>query len=577
MQDRLWNICRRSTCYAALLIMVACARQGFPPGGPEDKTPPEVVATSPLPSAVDVPATVKVFLTFSEKMHRQSVEQALFIVPTPTGKVLLRWRGRTLRISFSEPLRLGRTYVLTVGTEARDLRNNRMHQAFSLAFSTGSSLDSCAVTGRVYGPGMVAGTTVWAYDLSTNAHPDPCAALPDYVTQCAADGQYALQAMAPGRYRLFAFSDREGNRRYDPDYDPLGVPAGDVALSEEAPWFHGCDFRLVVRDTTAPRLEAAIASDARHVHLRFSEPMQDEPLTRPDNYRIALREGGDTLQVVAALVDAERPNYVHLATSQQKPHPYRLLIRQAYDLNGLSLQEACVEFTGSAIPDTLPAGVARTWPQDSARAVACVTSMRVTFTEAIDTARAIGALVLTDSAGQRIPGRVRWLSSAQCLFAPIGPLIGRSRHQAFIFGSLLRDVAGLPLRADTVRVTFWTMNCDTLSSIAGTVLDEDSTATGPIILWATQVRPKGDRHELTLPGPGPYEFAHLLPGVYLLEAYRDQDANGRYSPGSALPFVPAERFVVLPDSIQVRSRWPNVGNDIVLPRWQRAPSAQQTR
>lgn len=571
MRDYLWDICRRSVWYAALLIVVACARQGFPPGGPEDKTPPEVVATSPPANAVHVPPTVKVLLTFSEEMHRQAVEQALFIVPTPTGRPLLRWRGRTLSISFSEPLRLGRTYVLTVGTEARDLRNNRMRQAFSLAFSTGSALDSCTVTGRVYATGTVAGTTVWAYDLSANPSPDPCIALPDYVTQCAADGEYALQAMAPGLYRLFAFFDREANRRYDPDYDPLGVPAGDVTLSADFPSFGGCDFRLVLRDTTAPRLESAIATDARHVHLRFTEPMQDEPLTQPDNYCIAVREGDDTLQVMAAYVDAERRNYVHLATSHQRALPYRLLVRQGRDVNGLPLQEASVEFTGSAIPDTLPPRVARTWPQDSARAVACVMWMRVAFTEAIDTARAVGALVLVDSAGQRIPGRMRWLSPAQCLFAPARPLSSRSRHQGFILGSLLRDVAGLPLRADTVRVIFSTMNCDTLSSIAGTVLDEDSTATGPVVLCATQVRPKGDRHELTLPEPGPYEFAHLLPGVYLLEAYRDQDANGRYSPGSTLPFVPSERFVVFSDSIQVRSRWPNVGNDIVLPRWPRPP------
>jgi hypothetical protein len=156
-------------------------------------------------------------------------------------------------------------------------------------------------------------------------------------------------------------------------------------------------------------------------------------------------------------------------------------------------------------------------------------------------------------------------------------LRGRCRHQALMFGSLLHDFAGLPLRKDTVRVTFWTMNCDTLSSIAGTVRDEDSSATGPIVLRATQVRPKGQSQETVLSAPGAYEFTHLLPGVYLLEGYRDQDANGRYSFGSAVPFVPAERFVALADSIQVRSRWPNVGNDIVLPRWGGTAPTQPTR
>ncbi|MBC7187289.1 MAG: Ig-like domain-containing protein [Calditrichaeota bacterium] len=558
----------------ALLFIGGCARQGFPPGGPEDKTPPEVVATWPTANAVHVSPTVQVALTFSEKMQRQSVEQALFIVPRPAGTTSLRWRGRTLLISFSEPLRLGRTYVVTVGTDARDLRNNRLAQAFSLAFSTGGSLDSCAVSGRVFGTGQLAGTAVWAFDLSAGASSDPSTRLPDYVTQCGATGEYLLRSMAPGAYRLFAVLDRDGNQRYDAEYDALGVPAGEVVLSTESPVFRGCDFRLAVRDTTPPRLESATASDARHVHLRFSEPMQSWPLTAPANYLVLPQDGGDTLQVVAAYVDAERPSFVHLATSQQRPVRYRLTVRSACDANDLCLHEAAAEFAGSALADTVRPALVKSVPQDSARAVPCTVTLSFAFSEAMDTASVGKALTPTDSAGAPIPGRLQWPSAAQCEFAPRCPLAGRSRYQVIILGELARDLTGLSLRADTVRITFWTMNCDTLSSIAGTVRDEDPTATGPVVIRASQVRPKGASREVVLPGPGPYEISDLLPGVYLLEAYRDEDANGRYSTGSALPFVPAERFVVLSDSVQVRSRWPNVGNDIVLPRWGRGRNSQ---
>lgn len=567
----------RSLCLVALLFIGGCARQGFPPGGPEDRTPPEVVATWPPANAVQVPPIAQVSLTFSEKMQRQSVEQALFVVPRPPGTTSLRWRGRTLLISFSEALRLGRTYVVTVGTDARDLRNNRLAQAFSLAFSTGGSLDSCAVSGQVFGTGQLAGTSIWAFDLSADANPDPSTTPPDYVTQCGATGEYLLRSMAPGTYRLFAVLDRNGNQRYDAEYDALGVPAGEAELSTESPVFRGCDFRLAVRDTTVPRLESATASDARHVHLRFSEPMQSWPLTAPANYVILPKDGNDTLQVVAAYVDAERPSFVHLATSVQRPVPYRLTVRSACDANDLCLQEATIEFAGNTLADTVRPALVRSVPQDSARAVPCAVTLSFTFSEAMDTASVGKALAFTDSSGARIPGRLRWPSAAQCEFAPRRPLAGRCPHQVVILGELARDLAALPLRADTVRITFWTMNCDTLSSIAGTVRDEDPTGTGPVVIRASQVRPKGACRELVLSEPGPYEITDLLPGVYLLEAYRDEDGNGRYSTGSALPFVPAERFVVLPDSVKVRSRWPNVGNDIVLPRWDARKNLQRER
>ncbi|MDZ7337241.1 MAG: Ig-like domain-containing protein [candidate division KSB1 bacterium] len=551
----------------SLLLGLGCARQGFPPGGPEDKTPPEVVATSPLPGAVHVPPTTKVMLTFSERVQRQSVEQALFITPRPAGKPSLRWRRRTLVITFSEPLRVERTYVVTVGTEARDLRNNRLRQAFSLAFSTGDSLDSCAVEGRVYGEGGLAGTAIWAYDLAVAKEPNPSLAPADYVTQCDATGAFALRAMAPGTYRVFAVRDRDANGRYDPEYDALGVAPGDVQLSALSPVFTGCHMRVAVRDTTPPRLESAGASDNRHLHLRFSEPVLPRPVSTPDNFTIVALETMDTVRVLTAYLDAERRSFVHLLTSGLRGDRYKVMVREVRDEHGLPALGLSAEFSGNTSPDTLRPAVVKTVPADSARAVPCALSLDILFSEAMDTSSTTTAISFVDSAGSSIPGALQWSTPAHCIFSPLLPLASRRQYQVRIVGALARDMSGLPLRQDSVQITLWTMNCDTLSSIAGTVNDEESEATGPVVIAAVQVRPQGVRREVTIASPGPYEIGGLLPGVYQLECYRDEDHNGRYSLGSAVPFVPAERFVVLPDSIQVRSRWPNVDNDILLPRW----------
>ncbi|MDZ7343940.1 MAG: hypothetical protein ONA90_05440, partial [candidate division KSB1 bacterium] len=68
-----------------------------------------------------------------------------------------------------------------------------------------------------------------------------------------------------------------------------------------------------------------------------------------------------------------------------------------------------------------------------------------------------------------------------------------------------------------------------------------------------------------LPEPGPYRFEYVLPGVYQLRAFRDANRNGRFDFGAVLPFVSAERYFVWPDTIKVRSRWPNEGNDVIFP------------
>jgi hypothetical protein len=73
------------------------------------------------------------------------------------------------------------------------------------------------------------------------------------------------------------------------------------------------------------------------------------------------------------------------------------------------------------------------------------------------------------------------------------------------------------------------------------------------------------RFEVHLKKPGAWEFANIPPGAYRLTAFVDANGNGRYDYGSAFPFVPAERFVVLQTDIQVRPRWTIENVMVVVP------------
>ena len=75
---------------------------------------------------------------------------------------------------------------------------------------------------------------------------------------------------------------------------------------------------------------------------------------------------------------------------------------------------------------------------------------------------------------------------------------------------------------------------------------------------------KGEKKQIILDKPGPYQFEKLFPGLYLIYGFRDRDGNGEYSYGKVIPYQPAERFFFFPDTIKTRSRWPNEGNDITL-------------
>jgi uncharacterized protein (DUF2141 family) len=58
---------------------------------------------------------------------------------------------------------------------------------------------------------------------------------------------------------------------------------------------------------------------------------------------------------------------------------------------------------------------------------------------------------------------------------------------------------------------------------------------------------------------------NLFEGKYTIQAYRDEDGNGEYSPGLPHPFRPSERFAVYPDTVKVRARWSMEGVILKFP------------
>ena len=99
----------------------------------------------------------------------------------------------------------------------------------------------------------------------------------------------------------------------------------------------------------------------------------------------------------------------------------------------------------------------------------------------------------------------------------------------------------------------------------GTIFDKDTTAHGEIYITATQIKNPDVKYTTTLKKPGPYHIQSVLPGEYLMDAFRDENEDQHYSYGTPYPFIPSERFCFYPDTVKIRSRWPNEGNDLILP------------
>ncbi|OQX95833.1 hypothetical protein B6I21_03360 [candidate division KSB1 bacterium 4572_119] len=548
-----------------LILVFACAKQMPPRGGPEDKTPPVIVNISPVPGATNVPTDTKIEITFSERMSSKTVEEAFFISPLPAEDIFFKWRNKKLRIEFSDTLKTNRTYVLTIGTKASDMRNNKLADSYSLAFSTGEKIDDGQISGTVYDPAGAEGTLVCAYQLINDIEPNPEEVFADYYTQCNQQGVYNLMYAAPGRYRLFAINDRDGDRKYTLGLDAVGVAGTEVLLSPENKSVSDICFQMSVEDTVLLFLKSAYSIDRSKIDIRFNEAVKKFNNDQPENYfRItAESDSSEFLEIINCYLDSRDLSVVHLITEDQSEIPYNIRVFNLFDRNGLGLDTTydSIVFDGSAMPDTIKPSIVFQSLSDSTSDIKPDSAFQVIFSEAMNKISFENNFVFTNQNNDTIAGNFQWKNPTDVAFIPDSILSYKTGYQITIPVDSIKDSFGNSLKDSILSIYFETLSEDTLTSISGNIADEDTNGIGKIFLYAASNQNKYAR---IIDKPGSYLFDKIFPGIYTIYAFRDADSNGVYSYGKVQPYVPSERFVFYSDSIKVRSKWSSDGNDIIL-------------
>lgn len=567
--------------YATVFVIaasVSCARQGFPPGGSEDKKPPEVTVTLPLQHAVNVPVLQAVTFEFSEPVNERSVEENLFIVPIPTGWPEMVWRSgsRVLTLTFPAALRSGATYVITIGSKTRDRQSNQMKDSFILTFSTGPTVENGRIRGRVipwrfFGrpPENVAGVDVAAYQLNGRAaEPDPRADIPDYATQTNSDGSYKLTGLSGARYRLFAIGDRDRDGFYTEGEDMIGVASGDVTLAEGDSLALAPQMAVSDADTSMVQLTSARPADKNRVELLFDSEIDPEG--------VEMEVEGVSLG--GWFVPFGEPKKLSAATSDQTDGKRcavaRLKLRDLYG-NPLAPWAEMPVFSGIARADTTALEIVDWRPKlltpgkDPIRLVFNrvlytpdhALNDSVTPSAPPDTARYMGGTAptcavyklgsLKDASGEDVS--VIRTGPNTLELAPGTEWKENYTYQIAFDREALRGIAGNRLTVPGSQLSFRVVHPDTLGFIEGTVADAGGAGNSLYRLTFRHLGTETDR-KLEVKGQSSFSTGPVLPGRYVAFGFRDDDGDGRVGRGGVSPWRPAEPVYAYPDTITVVSR-----------------------
>jgi hypothetical protein len=535
-----------------------------------------VEETEPVQGSTNVTDN-EVRIVFNEYVNRQSFTDALHISPLMPVQPEVEWSGTEVLLRFPDGLLPDRTYVITIGSKVADVNGgNQMTKSVNLAFSTGDSLDQGSFRGRVFDV-EPSGVSILAYQLDRRDGDtlNPSVDLPDYAQQTGSDGSFVFTNVARGTYRVFAVRDRQSNFLYDVEADDIGMPRREIAVSDSTPF--ELRFRLAKEDTTAPYIQSLLARNGRFVTVKFSEAIATVPFPFE---RFALRDSssGGTVHFLSAYDSPDgKLGHVLYADTVLTDGKYYVEADSLPDAAGntlvLSGDSLLVPIFEPGV-DTLRPQLVYLEPSNGSLMFPCDSSIDLRFSEPM--LQSLSGTI-ADSNGTAMEFSPLWLSTNRVLLQH--PPFEEHMHYTLCLdlSSMSATGSGRAVGDTTLCVTFSSDAEEDYGALVGKVIDEDSTTIDAVVTVVEHKEKRPARRRTATAPMREFRFGRTLPETYRIGAIIDEDGNGRFSPGKAFPFTPAERFGMYPDTVRVRARWETNEVLIRIPGDRAQPSPDSLR
>ena len=539
-----------------LPIVFSCARKLPPPGGPEDKTAPEILYTSPENESIGVDLTPEIVIGFSERMDKKSLANAIFMAPPTEGALRIRWKKNDLILSFSDSLQIDRTYLVTIGSGAADEHRNKLINSHTLAFSTGESLDSGRIAGLVRSGGKpFAGATVAAYYLSELDTIDVTSSQPQYFTQTGSDGSFELNYVSSGQYILFAFDDGNHNRRWTPPKEKIALPVAPIILDQGAITSLDNDMDLFARDTALLKVKHALINQDLLIESELTGMALNHEAEQCE-IRLIRSDMSDTVTIdrIFAMSDTV-DSFVGIMPELTDVEELYLRIDKLTDIYGneCNIIDDSILLLYPVGGDRKPPDVKDVSSSDGAHGVLTDRDITIHFTEPIMVVGDRAGLVLVDPDSMFMSCGYEQLDPFTLQFRSDDTLRQATGYTGYLDLAYISDRFGNAHSDSVYSFRVHTPNFDSLGSFSGTVVSASMFRQTPPVIHFRHL-PRGEWRKLDYDTEGRFHI-DVIPGIYVFTGFYDRNGDGYLSPGTFSPFEYAEPVAVFGDTITVRSRF----------------------
>ncbi|HEY8897117.1 MAG TPA: Ig-like domain-containing protein, partial [Niastella sp.] len=130
------------------LVQTGCANIVPTTGGPRDSLPPRLVSVRPQDSARNFTGK-RIVIDFDEYVQLDNIQENLLVSPVPKINPIVDSKLRTVTVTLKDTLQPNTTYSIDFGNGIKDINEGNVLKNFTYLFSTGTTLDSLRLTGKV--------------------------------------------------------------------------------------------------------------------------------------------------------------------------------------------------------------------------------------------------------------------------------------------------------------------------------------------------------------------------------------------------------------------------------------------
>ena len=507
---------------AMMLLMAACAKQGYPTGGPKDTQPPQALGAKPANESRNFDAR-QFYIEFDEYVVLKNADANVLVSPPMAQKPEYSTKGKGVQVKIKDTLRANTTYLFQFKEAIADFTEGNPLPSYEYVFCTGDQMDTQMLAGTVL---RARDGKPWGEPLAVSAFRDGDT-IPAFVTRTDKQGNFAFHYIPAGSYRLVSMDDK--NKNWMPD--SIEASAWDTSLYTSLDSVDSLKMPVLyisVPDRQRQRVLKAEFTSRGRIVINTLLPMK-KPMLSGEPLRQSLNAKGDTLNVWllreqadstmlvlhdAGLNDTLKLRYrppskkSRLNTSQQTKMP---LMKALCDGKNAFYDSLMLAFTN---------------PITSMRSGACAEVMHIK-----DSSTAMLPLEI-DSTG--LKARI------------VGKLQSGEEYRIRLRDSIFTDIYGHTSDSLIFRLT--PKDYGTLTMIV------DNKTESPLLIEVLDAKDTILMCQ-TLKGSGKVQFTHLPAGEYQLRAVIDSDSNGRWTTGDYLTGRQPEKHLMYEKKLQLREKW----------------------